>query len=127
MKKKLLLFAVLLCAFCFITGYAVVAQGSTVLTEAENDRIDSLKVMYDTEERSAQKQANKESLSDLKAEKSDTKMKAKEARRIERDANDAARESSNAYRSEKKAQKTRQQADKQAKKAAKARGISNEN
>ena len=127
MEKIKLIYGLLLFACCSFTISEVFAQSVNPLTKEENERIDSLKMLYDAEEVKAEKFKNKENLSDLKSEKTESKLQAKEAKRIERDANNAARESRMAYRSEKLAQKSRVRADKQAKKAAKARSVSNQN
>jgi hypothetical protein len=124
MKKQNFIFGLLLSVSCLVSTQ-VVAQ--RLLTDEENNRIDSLNAAYSAETSRLKTVENRENLSDLKSQKADTKEQAKEARRIERDANEAARESRIAYRNEKQAQKARKQADKQARKAARARDISNEN
>jgi hypothetical protein len=125
MKKKIVMYALLLPAMFLFIGHCAIAQDSTARS---NERIDSLANAYDQQETAkADQRKNTETLSDLKSEKKETKAKAKEAQRVENEANDAARESKIAYRQEKKAQRAREQADRQAKKAARARVKSDKN
>jgi hypothetical protein len=127
MKKKELMYALLLVATVFLSGHSVAAQDSTAMAAEYDARVDSLVSSYERQEKADEKRKNSDNLSDLKAEKRESKANAKEAQRVENEANDAARESKMAYRKEKKAQRTREQADRQSKKAAKARTISEQN
>jgi cell shape-determining protein MreC len=128
MKKKIMMYVLLLSAIFFLVSHRAKAQDSTARSHTESALIDSLSKAYNEQETSKyERRKNSENLSDLKSEKKATKAKAKEAQRIENEANDAARESKIAYRQEKKAQRAREQADKQAKKAAKARTKSDKN
>jgi hypothetical protein len=127
MKKKGLMYTLLLTATMLLIGHSVAAQDSTAMAAEYDARVDSLVSSYERQEKADEKRKNADNLSDLKAEKRETKANAKEARRVESEANDAARESKMAYRKEKKAQRARQQADRQTKKAAKARTISDQN
>jgi hypothetical protein len=128
MKKKIMMYALLVPVMFLFTGHCATAQDSTARSNEENVRIDSLAKAYNqTEASKDERRKNSENLSDLKSEKKNTKAKAREAQRVENEANDAERESKIAYRQEKKAQKAREQADKQAKKAANARTKSDKN
>jgi hypothetical protein len=128
MKKKIMMYVLLLSAMFFLVSHRTKAQESTARSHEENVFIDSLAKAYNQQEASKdERRKNSKNLSDLKSEKKVTKANAKEARRIENEANDAARESKIAYRQEKKAQRAREQADKQAKKAANARTKSDKN
>lgn len=127
MKKKGLMYTLLLVVTVFLSGHSVAAQDSTALAAEYGARVDSLVSSYERQEKADEKRKNSDNLSDLKAEKRESKANAKEAQRVENEANDAARESKMAYRKEKKAQRTREQADRQTKKAARARTISDKN
>lgn len=127
MKKKELMYGLLLSATIFLSGHSVAAQDSTAMAAEYDARVDSLVSSYERQETADEERKNSDNLSDLKAEKRDAKAKAKEAQTVENEANDAARESKMAYRKEKKAQRAREQADRQTKKAAKARAISDQN
>jgi hypothetical protein len=127
MKTMKIFYALVLTGFCSVAVTEHAAAQAAEVNKSENDRIDSLKMSYDANERRSQQAKDEDNLSDLKSEKSDAKEKARKAKQIERDASAAARESKNAYRAEKKAQKSRDQADRQAKKALKARNKSDLN
>ena len=128
MKKKILMYALLVPVMFLFIGHCARAQDSTARDYKENARIDSLARTYNQQEAvKDQDRKDSDNLSDLKSEKRETKARAKEAQRVESDANDAARESKIAYRQEKKAQRARDQADKQSKKAANAKTKSDKN
>ena len=127
MKKKELMYGLLLSATIILSGHSVAAQDSTAMAAEYDARVDSLVSSYERQETADEARKNSDNLSDLKAEKRETKANAKEARRVESEATDAARESKMAYRKEKKAQRAREQADRQTKKAVKARTISDQN
>jgi hypothetical protein len=128
MKKKIVMYALLLPMMFLFTGHGAFAQYRTERSHADNERVDSL-ATADNEQQVAEDQdrKNSDNLSDLKSEKKEAKAKAREAQRVETEANDAARESKKAYRQEKKAQRAREQADKQSKRAARARNKSDKN
>jgi hypothetical protein len=128
MKKRIVMYALLLPVTFLFIGHCAIAQDSPTRSDEENARIDSLAKAYNQQEAvKDQDRRESEDLLNLKAEKKETKAKAREAQRVESEANDAARESKIAYRQEKKAQRARAQADRQAKKAAKARIKSDKN
>jgi Skp family chaperone for outer membrane proteins len=128
MKRKRLIYALLLPAICFCITYSATAQNSNGISYDENARVDSLADANAKDEVAEDlKRQNSKNLSELKSEKRESKAKAKEAQRVEDDANHAARESKIAYRKEKKAQRVREQADKQSKSAQKARTKSDKN
>ena len=128
MKKKILMYALLLPVMFLFIGHCATAQDSMARSYNEKARIDSLARAYNQQEAvKDQDKRDSNNLSDLKSKKRETKARAKEAQRVEGDANDAARESKIAYRQEKKAQRAREQADKQSKKAATARNKSDKN
>lgn len=127
MKKKIVMYVLVLPAMFLFIGHCAIAQDPTAGSQ-DNARIDSMATTYNKQQAvEDQDRKNADNLSDLKSEKRETKAKAKEAQRVEGEANDAARESKIAYRQEKKAQKAREQADKQSKKAARARTKSDKN
>ena len=127
MKKKGLMYLLLLLATVFLSSQSVAAQDSTAMAAEYDERVDSLVSLYERQDNADKTRKNSDNLSDLKAHKRDAKTKAREARRVGNEANDAARESKMAYRKEKKAQRIREQADRQTKKAARARTISDQN
>jgi hypothetical protein len=127
MKKKGLMYALLLVATVFLSGHSVSAQDSTAMAAKYDAKVDSLVSSYKRQDKADEKRKNSDNLSGLKAEKRESKAKAREAQRVENEANDAARESKMAYRKEKKAQRVREQADRQTKKASRARTISDQN
>ena len=127
MKKKGLMYGLLLSGTIFLSGHSVAAQDSTAMAAEYDARVDSLVSSYERQEAADKQRKNSDNLSNLKAEKREAKANAKEAQRVEDEANDAARQSKMAYRKEKNAQRAREQADRQTKKAAKAKTISDQN
>src|SRR5689334_13799886 len=85
MKKKILMYVLLVPVMLFSISHRVRAQASP--GNEGNTQTDSLTKVKDDQEKDLQ------NLSDLKSEQRTTKAKAREAQRIEQEAMDAARES----------------------------------
>ena len=103
MKKKRVIYALLLPVIFFSISYSVFAQDLTAMSYDYSARVDSLANAYKQQETAnEQERKDSENLSDLKSENRETKAKAKGAQRVEGVANDAARESKMRYSKEKK-------------------------